>query len=169
MSSKSTLYPSWPFRRGSCTCSTWSRTRTRRSTWPSRRRRRWTGWRSWQGSGLQTSKLLSSRTGSQDHIPRIQDPGFPGEMIFLLCLVQVQPGLPSVSQRTLGAWLVQARMVANSLEAGKLCHIFGKNLIQIKTVLFSSVASVIRHLIAKWKIITSCGGILNPPNLLSSS
>ena len=46
--------------------------------------------------------------------------------------VQVQPRLPSLSQRTVGAWLVQAWMVANTLEARKLCPIFGKNLNWIK-------------------------------------
>ena len=57
---------------------------------------------------------------------------FPPEVTFQFCLFQVQPGLPSLSQGTPGAWLVQAWLVEHTLEAGKLCHLFGKNLIQMK-------------------------------------
>ena len=64
MSSR-TILCCWLSRRASCTCSTWTATPTRRTTWPWRRRRSSTRWRSWQGNGRKTLKLLSNPTGSQ--------------------------------------------------------------------------------------------------------
>ena len=85
----------WPLRRGSCTCSTWTATPSRRTTWPSRRRTSWTGWRNLPGSSLETSKLLFSQTGRKDFLT-----------ISLPCHPQVQLGLSSLSQWTFGTWLV---------------------------------------------------------------
>ena len=64
MSSR-TILCCWLSRRASCTCSTWTATPTRRTTWPWRRRRSSTRWRSWQGNGRKTLKLLFNPTGSQ--------------------------------------------------------------------------------------------------------
>lgn len=49
-------------------------------------------------------------------------------LLLPICFGQVQPGLPSLSQWTLGTRLVQAWLVANTVEARKLCPFFGKNL-----------------------------------------
>ena len=86
----------WPLRRGSCTCSTWTATPSRRTTWPSRRRTSWTGWRNLPGSSLETSKLLFNQTGRKDFLT-----------LSLPCHLQVQLGLSSISQWTFGTWLVR--------------------------------------------------------------